>query len=75
MKTKTKPSPRARKMWCNYYGEFVACHDTRSSAQTGADAGMSALIAVPVAVIPLNDPLIVPALAALGIRLSKGGRK
>ena len=56
MKTKTKPSPRARKMWCNYYGEFVACHDTRSSAQTGADAGMSALIAIPVAVIPLNDP-------------------
>ena len=59
MKTKTKPTPRARKMWGNYYGEFVACHDTRSSAQTGADAGMPALIAIPVAVIPLND---VPAL-------------
>lgn len=30
---------------------------------------------VPVAVIPLDDPLIVPALAALGIRLGKGGAK
>lgn len=78
---RTKPTTRARKMWGNYYGEFVACHDTRSSAQTGADAGMSALIAIPVAVIPLNDPYalgdaMVSALTAIGVLAkSKGGRK
>ena len=76
MKTKTKPTPRARKMWANYHGKFIACHDTRSTARSAANLGPPEdRYAVPVAVIPLNDPMIVPALAALGIRLSKGGRK
>lgn len=45
-------------MWANYYGEFVACHNTRSSAMREGDHHEQ-FIAVPVAVIPLDD---VPAL-------------
>ena len=77
MKTKTKPTPRARKMWANYYTDadgFVCLHGTRTCAKDNvAEDCLNA--AIPVAVIPLDDPLIVPALAALGIRLSKGGCK
>ena len=71
---KTKLKLRARRMWANYYGDFVACHDTRSSAMRDGDHHEQ-FIAIPVAVIPLDDPLVVHALAALGIRLSKGGAK
>ena len=72
---KTKPKPRARKMWANYYkAPFNPClHKTRRAAALGC--GPACIHTGRVAVIPLNDPLIVPALAALGIRLSKGGRK
>lgn len=60
MKTKTKPTPRARKMWGNYYGDFVACHSTKTDAILLCDiADPASPSAVPVAVIPLDD---VPAL-------------
>ena len=74
---KTKPELRARRMFANYYSTPNGCvclHSTRTRAKSMAD-GSCLHAAVPVAVIPLNDPMIVPALAALGIRLSKGGRK
>lgn len=77
MKTKTKPSPRARRMWANYYPENPArpaLHYSRKDAEHYVAAGATHA-AIPVAVIPLDDPLIVPALAALGIHLGKGGRK
>lgn len=77
MKTKTKPKLRALRMWANYYPDadgFVCLHGTRTCAIDNLEFDCSHA-AIPVAVIPLNDPMIVPALAALGIRLSKGGRK
>ena len=67
-----KPKLRARKMWANYHAEgYVFLYSIKSHCMNSA----AEHIAVPVAVIPLDDPMIVPALAALGIRLSKGGRK
>ena len=51
---KTEPKLRARRMWANYYGDFVACHNTRSSAMREGDHHEQ-FIAVPVAVIPLDD--------------------
>ena len=54
MKTKTKSKPRARKMFANYYGDFVACHNTRCSAMREGDHHEQ-FIAIPVAVIPLDD--------------------
>ena len=50
---KTKPTPRARKMWANYYPEIVCVHHTRKSA--GASGDPSYPHAIPVAVIPLDD--------------------
>ena len=50
---KTKPTPRARRMWANYYPEIVCVHHTRKSA--GASGDPSYPHAVPVAVIPLDD--------------------
>ena len=52
-------------MWANYYGDFVACHNTRSSAMREGDHHEQ-FIAVPVAVIPLDDQgaLIAKATAA-----------
>lgn len=44
---KTKSTPRARRMWANYYPKIVCVHHTRKSA--GANS-------IPVAVIPLDDP-------------------
>lgn len=69
MKAKTKPTPRARRMWTDREeftnpSDVVLCGNKKEFADD-----------ICVAVIPLDDPLIVPALAALGIRLSKGGRK
>ena len=57
MKTKTKPTPRARKMWANYYRENPAdpvLHDSRKSAKRCVTFGV-AHAAIPVAVIPLHD--------------------
>ena len=71
---KTKLKPKARKMWANYYPEATICTPTKRLALIRSDPSRPHR-AIPVAVIPLDDPLIVPALAALGIRLSKGGRK
>lgn len=65
---------RARKMWANYYPTGIVCHSLRRKARINAPANCLSA-AVPVAVIPLDDPMIVPALAALGIRLGKGGAK
>ena len=50
---RTKPTPRARRMWANYYPEIVCVHHTRKSA--GASGDPSYPHAVPVAVIPLDD--------------------
>tara|TARA_R110000868_G_scaffold155190_1_gene381602 strand:+ start:197 stop:430 length:234 start_codon:yes stop_codon:yes gene_type:complete len=76
---KTKPQLCARKMWANYYADGTCrIHSTKKNAWSWrcfTEDKSSVPAAVPVAVIPLDDPLIVPALAALGIRLSKGGRK
>ena len=84
MKTKTKPTPRARRMWANYYPAPTGCvrlHDTRTRAISMADDGCLHA-AVPVAVIPLDDlyalgDSMVSALTAIGVvpRTRKGGRK
>ena len=74
---RTKSTPRARRMWANYYPENPTrpvLHRSRKDAKHCVAPGATHA-AIPVAVIPLGDPMIVPALAALGIRLSKGGRK
>ena len=84
MKTKTKPTPRARKMWANYYPENPArpvLHYSRKNAEHGVlpDATHAA---IPVAVIPLHDPYalgdaMVSALTSISVlpRTRKGGRK
>ena len=76
---KLKPQLRARKMWANYYADGTCrIHSTKKNAWSWrcfTEDKSFVPAAVPVAVIPLDDPLIVPALAALGIRLGKGGRK
>lgn len=54
MKTKPKLKPRARRMFANYYPEIVCVHYTRKSA--GASGDPSYPQAIPVAVIPLDDP-------------------
>ena len=51
---RTKLTPRARRMWANYYPEIVCVHHTRKSA--GASGDPSYPHAVPVAVIPLDTP-------------------
>jgi len=80
---KTKPKPRARRMWANYYaGGDALLHTTRKAAQSWAvhdviHAG------VPVAVIPLHKPTalgdsMVSALVAIGVlprARAKKGRK
>ena len=83
MKTKTKPSPRARKMWANYYPENPArpiLHKSRKDAEYCVAFGV-AHRAIPVAVIPLDDPYalgdaMVSALTAIGVLpKQKKGRK
>ena len=57
MKTKTKPTFRARKMWANYYPENPArpvLHKSKKDAEHCVAFG-AAHAAIPVAVIPLND--------------------
>ena len=49
-----KTKPRARRMWANYYPKIVCVHHTRKSA--GANSDPSYPHAVPVAVIPLDNP-------------------
>ena len=51
---KTKPKPRARKMWANYYPTGIVCHSLRRKARINAPANCLSA-AVPVAVIPLDD--------------------
>ena len=54
---RTKPAPRARKMWANYYPDadgFVCLHGTRTCAKANA-ADDCSHAAIPVAVIPLHD--------------------
>ena len=82
-KTKTKPTPRARKMWANYYTDadgFVCLHGTRTCAKANAADDYSH-VAIPVAVIPLDNPYalgdaMVSALTAIGVLpKQKKGRK
>ena len=57
MKSKPKPTPRARRMWANYYPENPTrpiLHDSRKSAKHCVVFGVTHA-AVPVAVIPLDD--------------------
>ena len=52
---KTKTTPRAHKMWANYYSDHdVVMHISRKSAESCAQSG-AILAGVPVAVIPLHD--------------------
>ena len=81
---KTKPKPRARRMWANYYPAEDGCvclHRTRTRANSMANDGCLHA-AIPVAVIPLDDlytlgDSMVSALAAIGVlpRTRKGGAK
>ena len=50
---KTKPTPRARRMWANYHAEgYVCLYSTKGRCMNSA----AEHIAVPVAVIPLDTP-------------------
>ena len=64
-------------MWANYYSSFPLpdVFQSKARAMSWATDYSATVKTVPVAVIPLDDPMIVHALAALGIRLGKGGRK
>lgn len=58
MKTKTKPTPRARRMWANYYPENPArpiLHYSRKSAEQCVLHDATHAV-IPVAMIPLHDP-------------------
>ena len=54
MKTKTKPTPRARKMWANYYPEATICWPTKRKALMRSGPSRRHR-AIPVVVIPLHD--------------------
>jgi len=80
---KTKPKPRARRMWANYYPENPqrpVLHYSRKNAERCVAFGVTHA-AVPVAVIPLHDPYalgdaMVSALTAIGLLPKpKKGRK
>ena len=77
---KTKPKPRARRMWANYYADGSGCLlNTRAYAKRYAAFVGVETAAVPVAVIPLHEPTalgdsMVSALTSLGV-LRKKGRK
>lgn len=60
---KTKPKPRARKMWANYHAEGYVCLYSIKGRCMNSSAEH---IAIPVAVIPLDDQgaLIAKATAA-----------
>ena len=51
---KTKPTPRARRMWANYYRDASVLHETRKMAAHCAAPGAMHEV-IPVAVIPLDD--------------------
>jgi len=78
---KTKPKPRARRMWANFYSNgAVAFFSTKRSACLFK--GFSKAATVPVAVIPLHENTtlgdsMVSALTSLGVlpKSRKGGRK
>jgi hypothetical protein len=75
---KTKPKPRARRMWANYYAdESCRLLNTRASAKRYAAFGSVETAAIPVAVIPLHDlttlgDSMVSALTTLGVLRKKG---
>jgi len=80
---KTKPKPRARRMWANYYADD-SCRllNTRASARSYAAFGGVETAAIPVAVIPIHEDTalgdsMVSALTSLGVlpKPRKGGRK
>lgn len=52
---KTKPAPRARRMWANYYRNVRTLHKTRKMAAHCVAPGAIHEV-IPVAVIPLDDP-------------------
>lgn len=52
---KTKPTPRARRMWANYYPEATICRPTKRKALIRSGPSRRHR-ATPVAVIPLHDP-------------------
>jgi len=58
MKTKTKPTPRARKMWANYHPHCPApdIFDSKARAMSWAKSYSTMVKTVPVAVIPVHDP-------------------
>jgi hypothetical protein len=64
---RTKPKPKARRMWANYYpyGPVPDTFDSKARAMSWAKY-LPATVTVPVAVIPLDDvdTLIVAASAA-----------
>ena len=50
---KPKPTPRARRMWANYHVEgYVCLYSTKGRCMNSS----AEHIAIPVAVIPLDDP-------------------
>lgn len=80
---KTKPKPRARRMWALYYPFCPAPHifDSKARAISWAK-DYSETVTIPVAVIPLDNPYtlgdsMVSALTAIGVlpKQKKGGRK
>jgi hypothetical protein len=81
---KTKPKPRARRMWANYYpyGPVLDTFDSKARAMSWAK-DHPATATVPVAVIPLHDfttlgDSMVSALTSLGVlprARAKKGRK
>ena len=80
-KIKTKPTPRARKMWANYYPEATICWPTKRKALMRSGPSRRHR-AIPVAVIPLHNPYalgdaMVSALTAIGVlpKQRKGGAK
>ena len=51
---RTKPTPRARRMWANYYRDASVLHETRKMAALCIAQGAMHKV-IPVAVIPLDD--------------------
>lgn len=78
MKTKTKPTPRARRMWANCYPNCTVLDVFHSKARAMSwTTGLSTTVkTIPVAVIPLHDPEALVATAAdahyAALQLAKG---
>jgi len=63
---KTKPKPRARRMWANYYRDTSVLHETRRMAALCIAPGAMHKV-IPVAVIPLDDPEALVLKASLAV--------